>query len=189
MSEADAADAASVRLLFTCTANRVRSPFAAALARRTVESADLPVLIRSAGQLDSGRRAMDDMVDAARRVGVDLTSHRSTQLTAELVEDCDLIVTMAGQHVVDMAGLTPAAASRTVTLKEWAAATESGRPLTEWTRDAVARWAARTTQRRLDVLLSGELDVEDPIGRSRRHYRKAATEIEELLALCFAPSL
>jgi protein-tyrosine phosphatase len=175
-----------VNVLFTCTANRVRSPFAAALARQRVQARRLPVVVASAGQLEPDRPAVDDMVEVAQAAAVDLTQHRSTQLSAALVEASDLIVTMAGQHVVDMVALTPAARARTVTLREWAAATESGRPLERWTPEAVAEWAALTTRRPLDLLLSGQLDVDDPIGRSRRHYRRAAKEIEALIEVCFA---
>lgn len=176
-----------VRLLFTCTANRVRSPLAAAVARARIDAAGLPVVVTSAGQLEAGLPAVDDMVDVARRMGVDLSEHRSTQLSPALVESVDLVVTMAGEHVVDLVALAPEVRSRTVTLKEWAAATESGRPLTDWSAEGVATWAALTTQRPLEVLLSGELDVDDPIGRSRRHYRRAAAEIQALLEVCLRP--
>ena len=180
---AEPTEGGHVRLLVTCTANRVRSPLAAGLLRQRVAEAGLPVLVGSAGQLEGGRSAVEEMASIAARMGVDLEGHRSTQLSAELVDSCDLIVTMSGQHVIDMVGLSPASGSRTITLKEWASAVERGHPITDWSRDGVRRWAAERTQRPLDVLLSGELDIEDPIGRSRRHYRRAAQEIQDLIAI------
>ena len=42
------------------------------------------------------------------------------------------------------------------------------------------------TARLLDGL-SGTVDIDDPIGRPARFYRRAAEEIETLLDICFAP--
>jgi protein-tyrosine phosphatase len=182
-----AAPTRPVRLLFTCTANRVRSPLAAAISRRHLALLGVPAEVYSAGLLEEGLPAVEDMVEVARRFDVDLSPHRSARVNPERLEWADLVVTMTGQHVLDLIGVSPAIRDRTMTLREWAATTGRGRPITLWTPQEVRTWAAEATGRPIDALLSGDLDVADPIGRPRRFYRRAAEQIDQLLAVCFAP--
>lgn len=126
------------------------------------------------------------MVAAADRMGLDLRAHRSTTVDPGRLSWADLVVTMTGQHVLDLTGISPECRARTVTLKEWAATSEQGRPIHHWDPEAVRAWAAAVTDRPLDRLLSGDLDVADPIGRPRRFYRRAAEEIDRLIAQCFS---
>lgn len=176
---------APVRLLFVCTANRVRSPMAAAVARGLVAETGVEVEVRSAGFMSAGRSAVDDMREVAAKLGYDLSTHVSSTVDAELLASSDLVVGMTGEHVVDLVGLAPSARGRIVTLREWARASESGMPLTVWTREGVADWASRVADRPLNDLLSGALDIRDPIGGPRRGYRRAANEIAELLGTAF----
>ena len=63
-------DNRNVRVLFICTANRIRSPFAEAVATRLVDEHRLPVDISSAGVTSAGEEAAESMVHAAlRRAG------------------------------------------------------------------------------------------------------------------------
>jgi protein-tyrosine phosphatase len=174
-----------VHLLFTCTANQVRSPLAAAIARRRIDELALPVQVRSAGQLESGEPAVEKIVKVARRFDVDLSEHQSTRISPELLAWSDLIVTMTGRHVLDLIDLAPECRSRTITLKEWAHAAGDGRTVPGWTPEQVHDWASEVSQRPIAVLLSGSMDVADPVGRATRFYRRAAQEIDELLSICF----
>jgi protein-tyrosine phosphatase len=186
MTDGDATPERPVRLLFTCTANRVRSPFAAAVGASHARRMGLHVDVRSAGQLEAGRSAVDDMVEVARRHGYDLTTHVSATVSPELLDAADLVVPMTGQHVVDLVGMNLDALGRVLTLKEWAAATTAGSPLLDWRPDAVRDWAAGVTARPLEELLSGHMDVADPIGKPVKFYRRAAEEIESLVGTCFS---
>lgn len=177
-----------VRILFTCTANRVRSPFAEAAARARLAALDLPAEVRSAGLLEAGRPPIEEMVDAARRVGVDIAEHRSETVIAEDLRQADLVVTMTGEHVVALVGIEPAARPRILTLREWAGAAERGAGLTEWSPGAVRNWADRIVAARgIDEVLSGRHDIADPMGGPRRGYRRAVEIIDEALAVCLAP--
>lgn len=176
-----------VRLLFTCTANRVRSPLAAEIARGHTRRLGLPTEVRSAGRLEAGLPAVEHMVRAGLDLGVDLAAHRSCTVDAELLEWADLTVAMTGEQVLDLVGRSSGARDRTLTLREWAAAARAGSRPTEWSPEAVRAWAAPLADRPLDALLSGSWDVDDPMGRPRRHFRRAAREIHALLADCFAP--
>ena len=172
----------SASILFVCTANRVRSPFAEAVARRLVAELDLPVEVGSAGFLGPDHPADRDMAHVARRRGIDLDAHRSRQVDQHLLDRSDLIVAMTGQHVVDLVGLAPDATRRMLTLREAAAAADAA-PIEDWAPDAIRRWADSPTRRPIQQLLDGRHDTADPIGRSMRHYRAAADEIEQLTAV------
>lgn len=185
-----------VRLLFVCTANRIRSPFAAALATRLASEHSLPVEIGSAGLTSDGEPAAESMIHAATPFGVDLSTHRSQLVTVEMLSWADLVVTMTGRHVLAIVTMDTGARTRTLTLGEWAAAVHIDDPAPEWaatssssatpawTPDVIARWAQLVTDRPVDALLSRSTDVADPVGRSDRQFRRTAQEIDRLLREC-----
>lgn len=138
--------------------------------------------VRSAGLLDSGRRASDHGVDALRGRGLAIDSHRSTTLQPEMVDAADLVLGMARLHVRETVVLRPAAWPKSFTLKELVRRGEDlgGRapdqPLGEWS-DKVH---AGRTQRGL-LGESDDDDIFDPIGSSRAVYDKTVAEIEDLI--------
>ena len=93
-------DGESFRLLFVCTGNTCRSPLAAAIARSELAALGWTcVEVRSAGTsaLD-GLPASEGSLGAAERHGLDLSHHRTTLLTAEVVAWADLILAMGPGH-------------------------------------------------------------------------------------------
>ena len=81
------------RVLVVCLGNHCRSPLAAAvLARHSPAGTD----IRSAGLAGKhiGKPAHPVMIAAAARLGYDLTSHRGTQVSAQLLDWAQLILAM-----------------------------------------------------------------------------------------------
>ncbi|MGI9862809.1 hypothetical protein SDD30_15635, partial [Moorella naiadis] len=58
-------------------------------------------------------------VQALAEMGLDLSSHRARQLTAAMVQDADLILTMTADHKEYILRNYPAAGSKTFTLKEY----------------------------------------------------------------------
>ncbi|MGB0768421.1 MAG: low molecular weight protein arginine phosphatase [Phycisphaeraceae bacterium] len=95
-------------VLFVCTGNTCRSPMAAGLASQLLaefkgvsvddlESAG--VRVRSAGVMTGGGSpASDQAIEAMAAAGIDLSSHRSNALSADLVQDADVIYTMTDRH-------------------------------------------------------------------------------------------
>jgi protein-tyrosine phosphatase len=156
---------------------------AEALLRGLIASHQIPARALSAGLYPSGSPATPDAVAVMAERGIDLSAHRSRQIEAPLVAQADLVVTMAREHVREVAVLDPAFLQKTFTLKELvglalAAPRAEGEPL-----DA---WLARLGKgRRRDALLGvghdPGLDVEDPIGTTIERYRETADELDVLL--------
>ncbi len=84
------------KILFVCTGNMVRSPFAEVLAQRTFEERCLQDYIcdsAGTGALQ-GNPAVKDAILAAKQLAVDLSQHRSKPLTEELLEKSHLVLVM-----------------------------------------------------------------------------------------------
>src|SRR5262249_29161661 len=99
-------------ILFVCTGNTCRSPMAAAMCRKLLAErlqctpAELPqhgYEVLSAGMAAyEGDRATPEAVEAVRELGVDLSSHASKPLTAELITRADYLITMTRGHQLAM---------------------------------------------------------------------------------------
>jgi len=97
----------SFRLLFVCTGNTCRSPLADVIARRRL--ADLGwrhVEVRSAGvgAWDGGPASRGSLAAAARH-DMDLSGHRSSRVTPELLEWADVVLAMSPSHVMHLVEL------------------------------------------------------------------------------------
>lgn len=113
-------------VLFVCSGNTCRSPMAEALARsllakaQGVPESDLEkkgITVLSAGAFATpGARATPAGVDAVKDLGGDLTSHRSRQLTPELIHQADLIFTMGRAHAMAVLQMAPSAKQKVATL-------------------------------------------------------------------------
>lgn len=147
------------------------------LAARGVEGKVL-----SAGLLTEGREASAHGVDVMAGRGIDISTHRSRVLSANLVAGADLIVCMERQHVREVAVIDPDAFVVTFTLPELARrATEIGPRSAQEAPDA---WLRRASAGRRPADLLGENradEIDDPYGRSARHYSATADEIEHMV--------
>lgn len=171
------------RVLFVCTANQGRSALADALLRGKLADRGLEgdVVVTSAGLMEAGVPASPLVVEAARRHGGDLGAHRSSRLTTDLVQQADLVVGLAGEHVRAVVDLSEEADPRTFTLKELVRRAEALGPRRPG--QALAGYLARCAAQRAagDAAHRDADDVADPYGRPISALEHTADEISALL--------
>ena len=80
------------KVLFVCTGNTCRSPYAAAVARRHGLNAS------SAGLDVHESAAAADAIAAAQVRGIDLTAHTPRQVTPEMLADADVVLGFGEYH-------------------------------------------------------------------------------------------
>src|SRR5467141_2912748 len=86
-------------VLFVCTGNICRSPLASSLLERALKERGLDLTVSSAGTgAWDGAPASEGAYLVGLERGLDLSGHRARLLTRELVDQADLILTMARHH-------------------------------------------------------------------------------------------
>lgn len=100
-----------MKILFVCSGNTCRSPLAESIAKRLVDEAqrtDIEVSSAGASAWD-GSPASDGALLVGMERGLDLSAHRSRQLTAEIIQQADLILAMAPSHLSRIKEIDPSA--------------------------------------------------------------------------------
>jgi protein-tyrosine phosphatase len=88
----------SFSIVIVCTANRFRSPLAAAVLSRELQP--LPVEVVSRGTRDVGAMPpLTQALDSASRLGVDISRHRARRLKAEDLLDAGLVLGFESSHL------------------------------------------------------------------------------------------
>ncbi len=189
-----------MRILFVCTGNTCRSPLAERLTRGLVDAS----LGASAAALDVGSAGTSAVAGAGmdptaahvlRGLGGRPEGFEARQLTARMVQESDLVLTMTRSQREAALSLAPRALRRTFTLREAtdlvgrvdldvlpppAVLAERGRALAA-SLDA-ARPARPVIDRRGD-------DIADPVGRRTAVHAQVGREVHQALlplvqALC-----
>lgn len=115
------ASVAQSKLLFLCYGNICRSPVAAALAQRELPTAR----IDSAGfHPQEGRQSPVNVVVAARRLGLQMESHRSKQVTADMVAAADHVLVMDLANYADFRRVFPHSAHKVLLLGSFVSAND-----------------------------------------------------------------
>lgn len=94
-------------LLIVCTGNTCRSPMAEGYVNAVAASRGLPIEAKSAGIDVSNSPAADNAIAAMKELHIDISAHRSTRLTASMVNWADVILCMTTSHktILTMAGI------------------------------------------------------------------------------------
>jgi protein-tyrosine phosphatase len=136
------------------------------------------VEVGSSGFGPVGLPPIDEAVEAMQRRGLDISSHRSTATTRELVERADVILTAERQHVVKIAALSPNAFRQAMTLPECLSAAASS---ASDDGDGVRSWVRSLTEPRTASAYLREPvpEVADPTGSATRVFEAAVVSIEQ----------
>jgi len=143
------------RILFVCSGNTCRSPMAAALLERRLSRLAGPwegVEVLSAGLAVAGEGAgaAGHAIEVMSERQIDLQAHRATPADLKAVDAADLVLTMTSAQKAQVLKIAPHAADRVFVLREFTRGPSAGR-----------------------------LDVDDPLGRGIRTYRRVARELEK----------
>jgi protein-tyrosine phosphatase len=111
-----------MKVLFVCSGNTCRSPMCEGYMKKLCREAGLDdVEALSAGVFaGTGEGASSAAKTALREHGVDLESHRSRPLDANLIEEADLIVALGTSHRRSIGAIAPKALAKTKLLLEYA---------------------------------------------------------------------
>lgn len=91
------------KILFVCTGNTCRSPMAEGILNKLAGERNLDVFAKSAGiSAAEGSPASVNSVKACDEIGVDISGHRSTQLTNQMFYEADEVVPMTKAHQIIM---------------------------------------------------------------------------------------
>ncbi len=111
-----------MRVLFVCTGNTCRSPMAEGIFNHLSDGAI------SRGIYAEGTAASENAVKAMAKMGIDISSHVSTQLTVEDVKEADLVLTMTKGHKAVVLNAVPEAKDKVFTLGEYAGGSDVSDP-------------------------------------------------------------
>lgn len=169
-----------LEVVFVCTGNRARSALAEALFRHHTVGVATAVL--SVGTLDVGSLpALQDAVEAGRRLGVDLTPHRSRALRNADLSSADLVLGFEPFHVsaaVVDGDADPARAFLLGELVMLLGEVASKYDPIAWARAAVADADSRRVRYRPD---RAAVVVRDPLGKPAKVMYRTATDIDQLV--------
>lgn len=169
-----------LRILFVCTANRFRSPLAAATLARQLDG--LPVEVESRGTMNVGAMPpLPQAITEAQGFELDLGRHRARQLDRDDVEHAALLIGFEERHL-EAARELGAASGRVFALEEIVALLEDGGDhprRDDYEGSLLAMIAAADARRDPDA----EIDwIADPVRRPPREAAAIARRVH-LLAL------
>lgn len=146
--------------------------------QRRAEVAQLTVEVASAG-VDRERRSVHSLViEILAERGIELEPRLGQPLSAQLVDDADVILAMTGHHAIDVAAQFREVKRKVFVLDHFVAAVPPRREFSdtdEWL-EAIGR-LARPYPSHPDIR-----DVPDPMGRDEASFRAVIDQLDALTA-------
>lgn len=119
-------------ITIVCTGNTCRSPMAERLLRHALAASQPPlntISVQSAGiAAFSGDDPSPNAVNALAKVGLDLSDHRATRLSPQLIDASDCILVMTPQHRDAILLAHPEAAPYTFLFRQFASPSDPSVP-------------------------------------------------------------
>jgi protein-tyrosine-phosphatase len=176
---------AVAHILVVCTGNICRSPMAEGFLREELADRGIQsITVSSCGVAAwDGGQATVEAVEAMHERGIDIGGHAARRLAHWMLEETDLVLTMAVEHREAVDRMDPEVADRAFTIKELVAILDAlphplpGDPAAQLEHGVRAAATLRAEGRAPEIL---DEDVADPLGLSLPAYQAAAWELGEL---------
>ncbi|MFH1729185.1 MAG: hypothetical protein ABIA04_12295 [Pseudomonadota bacterium] len=142
-----------MKILFICTANMCRSPFAENLARKIFTQYNLnDFSFDSAGTAaENNCKAVKDAVLWGCKFDLDFKEHRSKQVSKELLDEAEIVCAMEKHHYEYLNAYFPEYKNKIKLLSEYVIGGERG------------------------------FDILDPVGKKSAYYEKSFTDIDRCI--------
>ncbi len=155
---------------------------AEALLGRRLAGLGAAASVRSRGLLSDGQPSPPEVVAVMATYGLDVSAHRSRQVTTGDLESADLTLAMAREHLRHAVVAVPSAWPSAFTLKELV---RRGEEIGHRSAgESLADWLARAHDGRQRAALLGDSpddDIADPIGGPPHGYTETAAMLSQLL--------
>lgn len=110
-----------MKILIVCTGNTCRSPMAEGIFTSLIKENNLDIEISSAGTYAfDGDSVTNHAEKALKKIGIDISNHKSTLAHSYLIEKVDLILTMTTSHKETIIRKFPESKDKVFSLYEYA---------------------------------------------------------------------